>query len=54
MGVVVREFEMNTEASEPQPDRSVMDAQTSPRLGAQDVSSLVKREQQRLERVWAH
>lgn len=54
MGVVVREFEVNTEASEPQTDRSMVEPQPSPKLGAQDVSSLVKREQQRLERVWAH
>lgn len=54
MGVVVREFEVSAEASESQRDHSVMETQASSRLGAQDLSSLVRREQKRLERVWAH
>lgn len=54
MGVVVREFEVNAEAAEPQPDRSAVEIQPAQKLGAQDVSSVVRREQQRLERVWAH
>ena len=54
MGVVIREFEVNTEASDQQADQSSAEPKPSPRLSAQDIASLLSREQQRLARVWAH
>ena len=55
MGVVIREFEVNVEPSE-QPTGQSQSANTNAaqKLSAQDISSMLSREQQRSARVWAH
>ncbi len=55
MGVVIREFEVNVEPSERAAEQSQSGNTTAAqKLSAQDISSMLSREQQRLARVWAH